>query len=337
MNHTDCIAGYLLVLVPIIYCLVVDFRSWNWMQQRFSTTRTSAKPKEELASHQEQLLAASASSLSNLDNEDWWFTTNRNRASSTIQNQEWLDILQQPGNIALWFTLIATCYVVLRSTANYLNWRRSFKFVASDIQGMQELLLRAFVLYVAGNVSSRLVSSSIKIRFACFIVYFLFAYSLTFESCPNIELGGNGSGSINIVWSFLLVSPIVFALIYVLLRNGFAECAPSRRRLCLGVFAIWTLSQMAMIYTASPLLSVHLHHHHWAFVLALVCRSPDSASFVGQAAAVAVFIHGIAMFGREDVLAWKAEAADSEMFEALSSTCEESMVCPVWKCIVPIN
>ena len=161
----------------------------------------------------------------------------------------------------------------------------------------------------------------------CYIIYFLITYTVTYEQCPDIEIGGAGITNIS---SVILCIPFLILATYLLVRNCHAAYNRSImiRTLFFSGIIILGLIQGIMIWFASHYIRIHIHHHYWALVLALICRSKDKASYVAQACLIAIFIHGITLFGCEDLFQW--EDVDQQYFEGI---CDE-FVCPQWKCIL---
>ena len=96
-----------------------------------------------------------------------------------------------------------------------------------------------------------------------------------------------------------------------------------------GIILFGTV-QCIMIAFASNFVLIHIHHHYWALVVSLICRSENKMTCVFQAFCIAVFIHGIAVFGCEDIFQWKTNIR-GDYFE---DKCQE-WLCPAWKCILP--
>ena len=193
-----------------------------------------------------------------------------------------------------------------------------------------ELCIRSFLIYVLGNISSRFGSAKAKRAFIGYVVYFLVTYTITFESCPDVEIGGDGISS---PAALVLCVPPVLAVSYVMARNCHTAWNQSSTVMLIyfGSMVVLILINLVMIYFGSADIRIHLHHHYWAFTLALVCRSSDKASQCGQALALAIFIHGLTVFGCEDLFQWTMESGKEEHFREM---CHE-WLCPAWKCILP--
>ena len=45
-----------------------------------------------------------------------------------------------------------------------------------------------------------------------------------------------------------------------------------------------------------------MHHSQWSFILTLLFRSKNESSIIFQALTIAVFIHGVNVFGNESLV-----------------------------------
>merc|ERR1712228_789621 len=120
----------------------------------------------------------------------------------------------------------------------------------------------------------------------------------------GIEIGGNGITNIQ---SVILCTPFVILVLYILARNCYFAHTQSLtvRTLYFGGIVLFGFVQCIMIIFVSDFVLIHIHHHYWSLVLSLICRSSDKMTFVFQACLIAIFIHGNAVFGCEDLFQWK--------------------------------
>jgi len=191
-----------------------------------------------------------------------------------------------------------------------------------------ELAIRSFLVYALGDISGRFGSAEAKRVFLCYVLYFLATYTLTFESCPNIEIGGDGISS-SAAW--VLITPCFVIAAYCFARNCQTACnrPPMAKALFFGSVSVLLAIHWVMVFFGSTAIRIHLHHHHWAFALSIICRAPDRVSQCVQAMLIAIFVHGLSVFGCENLFQW--ELAEEAHFQQM---CRE-WTCPVWKCILP--
>merc|ERR1712083_1013951 len=70
-------------------------------------------------------------------------------------------------------------------------------------------------------------------------------------------------------------------------------------------FFCMVLYHIGFVRSANENIDIHIHHHHWAFVLSLFLHSKKMSSVVMHALLTAVFIHGITVFGCENLFDYK--------------------------------
>eukprot|EP01084_Bolivina_argentea_P052062 95665_1 len=314
-EHIGSALGYILLILPLIYWIVIDI---NKVRQRCSRVQLNRPMRLHYDSDNDKdslLISEHGVGINT-------------KMESHALTLEPIEKVLHFSNIMSWFGLMIISYIFVRCLVNYLNWRRAFKYIATDCQDIMELCIRSFLIYVLGNIVNRFEDTDTKKSFICYVIYFLVTYSVTFEGFPNIEIGGKGIS--NILAASLCI-PFLIVFTYILLIN--CHVAYNRnvitRALFFGGIIVLGIIQWIMIVFASQYIRIHIHHHYYALVMAVMCRSSDKVSYVAQALLIAIFIHGITVFGCEDLFQW--ENVNHEYFK---NKCED-WLCPAWKCILP--
>jgi len=205
----------------------------------------------------------------------------------------------KPMELCVWLLFLTISYLALRTMVVSKNMRHNFKYTAVEMQDIFELGLRGIVLYVIGNIGER-----VSVKFFLWIAWFVFFYPFVFQICPTTFTIDSES---KFDWTLISISVFVGASNFYIVLDNFKYVWRIQKWWIYGYFAFFcvVLYHIALIRSANHDIAIHVHHHHWAFVLSLFIHSPKDSSLVLHALLVAVFIHGIAVFGCENLFDYK--------------------------------
>eukprot|EP01084_Bolivina_argentea_P210613 358415_1 len=176
-DRVVCVIGYILIAGPTLYWVVQDLIHFRRHCKGVKKTKFKLSP-------------------SGLKQDDGFIGEDEEASMSQfMRNDELIKPIEKIlsfSNIIMWFGLMISCYIGTRFIVSYFDYKRAYKYVANDVQDIEELCVRSFLIYVLGNIASRFQSDESKKLFLYLIIYFLITYTVTSEHCPNIELGGNG-------------------------------------------------------------------------------------------------------------------------------------------------
>eukprot|EP01084_Bolivina_argentea_P282953 484474_1 len=326
-----CLIGYLLIILPIFIFIVKDIKTLvdNYKEsknEKYTQNNVELKTTDDNMDNN----AGNAGDASDVSYE-------LNNKNENLESLDFASIsrLFEYLTIFTFFGSILFCYILIRIIVELSPFRRVFKYVAGDFQDILNLLIRSFLIYVLGNISNRLKTNVMKIKFVICLLWFAIIYTITFESCPNITISADQTG---VAWIgiviVILIAPIFLYVISknclyayyfkpLIIRNIYFLCL-----LFLLIFHILFILTTSLSIDAKYI-GIHIHHHWWALLLSLVCRSDNKVTFIVQCCLIAIFIHGITVFGCEDLYGWNNDNLNQNKF---INKCDEKWLCPHWKC-----
>ena len=154
-------------------------------------------------------------------------------------------------------------------------------------------------MYIFGNIAQRFC-----IKFFLWIGWFVLFYPFVFQICPT-----SFTIDTEVKLDYTLISICIFvgvSNVYIVLDN-FYYVYKIKKWWIYGyvAFFIMLLYHIIFIKSANNNIDIHIHHHHWAFILSLFLHSKKDSSIVMHALLTAVFIHGITVFGCENLFDYK--------------------------------
>lgn len=205
----------------------------------------------------------------------------------------------KPMELMLWLLFLTVSYIALRTMVVTKNMRHNFKYHAVEMQDVWELCLRGIIMYIFGNIAQR-----VSKVFFLWIGWFVLFYPFVFQICPTsftIEVGHS--------MDWTMVSICIFVGVvngYILLDNFHYVWKIKKWWIYgYGAFAVMIMYHIGFVRSANENIDIHIHHHHWAFVLTLFLHSKKTSSMVMHALLTAIFIHGITVFGCENLFDYK--------------------------------
>ncbi len=66
-----------------------------------------------------------------------------------------------------------------------------------------------------------------------------------------------------------------------------------------GFFLVALFHGMLFLFNDDRYTNVHIHYHHWAFLVTIFCRCDVESCVAMQALTIGIWVHGIAVFGCE--------------------------------------
>eukprot|EP01084_Bolivina_argentea_P249471 417628_1 len=217
--------------------------------------------------------------------------------------EESINISIKPLELILWLIYLTLSYIALRTMVVSKNMRYNIKYIAADMQDILELSIRGIIVYIFGNIQQRICK-----KFFLWNAWFIFFYPFVFQICPTTLTIRHSSWN-EYIMNWKLISLIIFvgvSNIYIVLDNFY----------CVWKFKKWwiygyisfgfvILYHVIFIKSANNDIDIHIHHHHWAFMLALFIHSKKDSSLVMHALLTSIFIHGITVFGCENLFDYK--------------------------------
>eukprot|EP00667_Euglena_gracilis_P018436 EG_transcript_19586 len=189
-----------------------------------------------------------------------------------------------------WFALLYAAYGLLSVVSLALGLRRHAKNVGDWVEDMECLFLRGITLLLVG-VEHRLVDRAQRGLFILLTLYSVLMYSLLFEVAPGVSIKVD-------VLKVDTVICLAFAAVVVGVVLAHHLLVVSRQA---GLFQVLYCSALLVaitgVVTGVSHAKMHVHHYWWGWVLAHFFSLGTRASLAAQAVCVALFVHGISMFG----------------------------------------
>eukprot|EP01083_Nonionella_stella_P008223 23676_1 len=214
--------------------------------------------------------------------------------------EQCINVPIQPMQLMLWLLFLVLSYIALRNMVVSKKMRYNFKYTAVEMQDIFELCLRGIIVYIFGNIPQRFC-----VKFFLWLGWFVFFYPFVFQICPmtfTIQ-----ADPIKLDWTIIAICIFVgVSNLYIVLDN-FHYVWKLHRWWIYGYssFFMVVLYHIIFIKSANDDIDIQVHHHHWAFVLSLFLHSKKESSFVLHACMISVFIHGITVFGCENLFDYK--------------------------------
>jgi len=189
-----------------------------------------------------------------------------------------------------WYGFIFVLYGLLTTVSVGLGLKRHPKTPSDVAEDIECLLLRGVTLLVVG-VNQRLAQPHQRPLFLTLTLYSVLMYSLLFHYAPKVSFHG-GQMDINMLVTLAFVAGIVGT---VLAHHVVHVCRlPGHGRwLYCAAFAVIAV----LVVLGASHAKMHVHHYWWGWVLAHFFTVSSKASIAAQACCVALFVHGVAMFG----------------------------------------
>jgi len=217
-----------------------------------------------------------------------------NRHEFDITSSSSLVLLDPSWTDGSWCFFLVLLYKLLWVCIWALDLRHDSKDHFQHANDIMELVVRGIVLFRCGNF---LETRKKTWLFLPLLLYSLMFYVFTYQVCPqSFQLSQDFHGSLVVTVILVTTGLIIF---YVLVRN----LAYHLQHLFVeGIH--WLVAIGAILVFHSLLFSekgsgVHLHHHWNGWLMALMCRAPNTSSVAVQAVGCAMFIHGVVFFGVE--------------------------------------
>ena len=206
----------------------------------------------------------------------------------------------KPMELMLWLLFLTFCYIALRTMVLQRNLRYNFKYLAVEMQDIFELCLRGIIMYIFGNIQQRVCP-----KFFLWIGWFVLFFPFNYQICPTsftIDIEAPLDNTLISICIFVGVSNV-----YIVLDN-FWTVWNMQKWWIYGYVSFFSMVvyHFIVIKSANSEVDINIHHHHWAFVLSLFLHSKKESSAVMHALLTAVFIHGITVFGCENLFEYKS-------------------------------
>lgn len=226
---------------------------------------------------------------------------NVNNVMLSSEYNQYLSIEIKPMELILWLLFLTLSYIALRTMVVTKNMRYNFKYNAVEMQDIFELCLRGIIMYIFGNIAQRV---RVGFKFFLWIGWFVFFYPFVFQICPT-----SFTIDTEVTMDWTLISICIFvgvSNVYIVLDNFYYVYKIKKWWIYgYGAFGTTVLYHIIFIKSANSDIDIHIHHHHWAFILSLFLHSTKDSSIVMHALLTAVFIHGITVFGCENLFDYK--------------------------------
>eukprot|EP01001_Neometanema_parovale_P007061 NODE_3385_length_1229_cov_17.521700_g3213_i0.p1 GENE.NODE_3385_length_1229_cov_17.521700_g3213_i0~~NODE_3385_length_1229_cov_17.521700_g3213_i0.p1 ORF type:complete len:349 (+),score=44.04 NODE_3385_length_1229_cov_17.521700_g3213_i0:78-1124(+) len=205
-------------------------------------------------------------------------------------------------NCVVWYSFVFIVYGILSLITTYLGWRERHKDLADRLADIQCVFLRGLTLLLLG-VQQRLTLPITRpdgqrelgqaILFLPLVVYSLFCYAMLFQFAPNVTLSAS-----DVSWTLFAVLGVVGVFIISVLTHHILiaiKQSPRFMRIYIGALVV------SVIFVASGMFlhgaKIHVHHYWWGWLLAHFCVFETKVSLAAQAACIAFFLHGTALWG----------------------------------------
>lgn len=194
----------------------------------------------------------------------------------------------------MWLLFVCVSTLACRGLCMALGFRLRIMRGCDLLNMVSELIVRSLLLLSFGQAHEAMRSST----FLAQVVYVLLFYIPLHHVAPDVSLKStaalNASFCLVALWSLFLLS----TLFYVQFRT--ARACGQRFFVSYAGILVAVVAAHVLV-PVSGLARMHLHHVHWAWIVAMLCPFPTSTSRAAQALAIAVYIHGAALYGFEPV------------------------------------
>ena len=228
-------------------------------------------------------------------------TRNINNIYEILFNTTLIDLSNINLDLLFYIIMLILYYILLRSLCLILNFYLNFKYITSNFEDITQIIIRGFIIYYFGDIElNRLNNINNQRKFYLFILFYLIFYGLIYNICPkNITFETNSNGKSN-TFMFICVAIITIIFHLFILVDNIVYFI-RKKPLYIGLFIIILLSHIIVLICDVDNIKIHIHHHYWAFIISIFVQSNKESSLVIQSMLIAVFIHGIALFGCEPI------------------------------------
>ncbi len=211
-----------------------------------------------------------------------------------------------PGRYFAWIGFLTGVFLVYRTVVSLTDWLGPERMTSTrkGLDALSRLVYDGSFLYVASGVRDKVFYPSERIPYGVFlalVTLFSAAYAVAFRLLQDKSIAVTRArlSSSPVLW-FTVILPsaciVVLTVVYHMMTAW---------RVSAAFFSVY-VSVVAFVFGFHAI-SIgyvdHLHHWYWALLCAHACVFNTDASIVAQAAFVAIYIHGVAMFGPTSIYA----------------------------------
>ena len=202
---------------------------------------------------------------------------------------------------ALWILTQFVAYFVMREAADIFRLKSRTKSARETKRDLAFILLTSGAMALVTGVSVRLNRALVSADLGGILVIPLFLaylalYAAIFEMAGHLTI--TPSGLANHALFFLLAALILLFVLSALVYSSWLV-SPETLGVYAGSFALLFL----MLFFLVEIDVTEIHVHHWlaAVPFILMCVFDNYTSLVTQCALWAVHLHGICLFGTQDI------------------------------------